>query len=374
MGELIETLTDPRVTAEAAIKRERVRAWLDRKGLDGVILSRRDTFAWITCGGDSRVVSASETGVGHIVITRDAQYLVAYYMDAERMLTDQAPGQGYERVTVYWYEGDERERAKALAGKKVGADTVYAGTEYIYDEIKEMQWPLTDIELERTRWLGRQENELLVKVFSEVQPGMSEKDILKMVHCEIVQRGMDLIVPIVGSDERIFKYRHILATDKVLERYLLLGPVVRRWGLHALVSRTAYFGEPPAEVQKAFNVVATIEARLISSLRAGLPFKTILEWQKSWYAELGFPDGWTFHFQGGPTGYALVDCGQNQTDHTVCCPQAFSWFTTARGGKVEELAVLTEQGPEIASMGPGWPTVDIDTEQGKFTVPGMLIR
>ena len=374
MIEPVMTMNDPRVIAEAANKRAQVQTWLEQKGLDGVILSRRNSFAWVTCGGDNKVSNYTEVGAGHIVITRNKHYLVAYYMDAERLLNEQVAEQGYELVPLHWFDGDERGRAKALAGKQPGADTLFPGTQFVLEDIMDMQWPLSDLELERTRWLGRQENEILHKIFTLVQPGMTELEIGQMLTCEIVHRGLEVDVPIVGSDERIHKYRHVLATDKKLERYLLLGPVIRRWGLHAMVSRSLHFGEPPADVQKAFMAAATIEGRIITSLKEGLKFKTILEHQKAWYEELGIERGWTYHFQGGPIGYTLVDAGRNQTEKVVQAPQPFSWWTTVKGAKVEELTILTKDGPEIASLDNGWPLETVDTEAGPIAVPGMMIR
>lgn len=374
MSEVVVGQSDPRIVEAAALKREKVRAWLKASGLDGVIISRRDNFAWVTCGGDNRVINSSEVGVGHIVITQDKHYLVSYYMDSDRLMEDQVPGQGYEQVIMYWYEGDERLRAKELAGRRVGADTIVPGTKFVGEEVMVLQWPLNDIEVACIRWVGRQVGEVLEKLLREVEPGMTEREIANQLHIEIINRGMDLDVSIVGSDERIRKHRHVLATNKVLERYLLLGPVARRWGLYALVSRSVHFGKPSEEVQKAFLAAATIEGRVISSLREGLKFSEILEKQKAWYEELGVHEGWKYHFQGGPTGYVLVDVHRNQTDKAVQVPQPFSWFTTVKGAKVEELTLLTEDGVEIASLGDNWPTIEVDTEAGPFTVPGMLIR
>lgn len=374
MSEVIEDQSDLRIVEAAALKREKVRAWLKESGLDGVIISRRDNFAWITCGGDNRVINSSEVGVGHIVITQNKHYLVSYYMDSDRLMEDQVPGQGYEQVTMYWYEGDERLRAKELAGKSVGADTIIPGTKFVGEEIMDLQWPLNDIEVTRIRWVGRQVGEVLENLLRKVEPGMTEREIANQLHIEIINRGMDLDVSIVGSDERIHKHRHVLATNKLLRRYLLLGPVASRWGLHALVSRSVHFGEPSEEVKKAFLAAATIEGRVISSLREGLKFSEILEKQKAWYEELGIHEGWKYHFQGGPTGYVLVDVHRNQTNKAVQVPQAFSWFTTVKGAKVEELTLLTEEGVEIASLGDNWPTIEVDTETGPFAVPGMLIR
>jgi Xaa-Pro aminopeptidase len=374
MNILIENLSDTQVVQDASAKRERVRAWLDRRGLDGVILSRADNFAWITSGGNNKVIEDLDSGVGHLVITRDHQYLVAFYMDAERLWEEQAAGQGYELVCKFWHEGDERAWAKRLAGKKVGADTLFPGTEYVNQEIVNLQWPMTDLDLMRTRWLGKQQGEVLEKIFQQVEPGMTENEISQQLALEFIRRDIKIDVPIVGSDERIIKYRHVLATDKKIDRYLLLGPVISRWGLHSLCSRSLHFGEPPTEIARAFQAAATIEGRIFAELREGLEFSKILELQKRWYAELGYPDGWNYHFQGGPTGYVLVDVGQNQTDNVIRAPQPYSWFTTIRGAKVEELSILTAAGIEIASLGENWPTICVETEKGLMTVPGMLVR
>jgi len=57
MTELITAQSDPRIIEAAAAKREQVRFWLKATGQDGVIISRRDNFAWLTCGGDNRVIN-----------------------------------------------------------------------------------------------------------------------------------------------------------------------------------------------------------------------------------------------------------------------------------------------------------------------------
>lgn len=374
MIQVAETKIETGIAQDAAYKRVLVREWMASRGLDGVILSRADNFAWITSGGNSRVIEDGDGGVGYIVITRDKQYLVSLYMDAERLWEEQVPGQGYELVTLFWHQGSESQKALELAGKRVGSDTPLPGAENINQEIVNLQWPLTDLELHRMRWLGKQQGEVLEKLLCSVEPGMTESEIEKQMLIDFTSRSINVNVAIVGSDERITKYRHVLATDKKVERYLLLGPVISRWGLHSLCSRSVHFGEPPAEVQKAFRAAATIEGRIFSELKEGLKFSAILTKQKAWYDELGYKDGWIYHFQGGPTGYVIVDAGQNQTDNVIKTPQPYSWFTTIRGAKVEELSILTKDGVEIASFVGQWPTVEVETNKGLYRVPGMLIR
>lgn len=69
------------------------------------------------------MVFNSNMGSGTLVITRDKAYLVAHSMDAQRLLAEQAAGQDYELVVMRWYEGDVRQKALELAGKKVASDT-----------------------------------------------------------------------------------------------------------------------------------------------------------------------------------------------------------------------------------------------------------
>ncbi len=367
-------MDDPRVIADAELKRQRVRAWLAREGLDGVVISRREHFAWLTSGGDSHVLKNSEIGVGHLVVTRDRQYLLAHSMDAARLAEEQVSGQDYELVILHWFDGDPRLAARKLAGERLAADTPLPGAVDASQALAYLHDPLTPLELDRCRWLGNAISEILENAAQEAKPGQTELEIARFLSGACVERGIDLDVLIVGSDERLRKYRHPLPTDKPVERYVLLHPAARRWGLHANVSRSLYFGDPPAEIQRVYRAAAAIEARVLAALHPGASFAEIFAHQKEWYAELGFPGEWQNHFQGGPTGYVVVDALRNQTDMRVQAGQAFDWFITITGAKVEEFSLLTAGGIELASRGSRWPLIAIPTRAGTVQVPDLWVR
>ena len=52
-------------------KEKRIRNLLQERKLDAVFLSKLSHFAWMTCGGDSHVVMASEMGIATVVITKE---------------------------------------------------------------------------------------------------------------------------------------------------------------------------------------------------------------------------------------------------------------------------------------------------------------
>ena len=111
---------------------------------------------------------------------------------------------------------------------------------------------------------------------------------------------------------------------------------------------------------------------IITGGSRGMRFADILTWQKAWYAELGYPDEWHNHFQGGPTGYVIADATRCLTEKVVQVPQPFEWFITLTGTKVAEVALLTKEKLELVSMGAGWPTMTIETDQGPVILPDLL--
>ena len=363
-----------RIRTDAAFKRKKVREYLRRSNLDGLLISTREHFAWVTGGGDSHVVFNSNVGFGTLVITRDKAYLVAQSMDAQRLLAEQADGQDYELVIMRWYDGDVRQKALELAGKKIGSDTDFPGTLNVYNDLVDMHYPLTELEMERTRWLAAETDRLYTRFAETVQPGQTEQEIAARFHAAHLAAGMQVDVLIVGSDERCFQYRHPIPTAKKLERYLMLHTAARRWGLHCNLTRFIHFGEPSAQIRKVYDAAAAVEARVFRMLEPGLPFADILKAQKEWYAEQGFPEEWRNHFQGGPTGYVIVDAGRCLTDKVVQINQPYEWFITVTGTKMGELSLMGEAGLEIASFASStWPGLEVSTDQGSLVVPDLLV-
>ncbi len=368
--------TPSEVLADAAAKVGRAREYMTREGLEALVIGRQDNFAWLTAGGDGRVVTTSELSFAYLVVTRDRQWLVSPATDGQRFLDEQVAGQGYELVNVLWHEGSPAERVLDLTrGLRTGADVPLAGARLLGRELVDLHYPLSGLDLRRCRWIGRATSAILTRVAAEIQPGMSEADIAARLLHEYALAGMTLDVLILGTDERIYRYRHPLPTGKALERYALLHPAARRWGLHANVTRLVHFGPPPGTIARAFDAAVTIAGHVATLLAPGVRFADVLAEQKRLYAELGYPDEWHRHFQGGITGYTLVDAGRCLDPAAqVALRQAFDYFITVTGAKVEELMLLTEAGVEVASLAEGWSVRRVETPRGEVVMPDMLVR
>jgi len=285
------------IIEDAEVKKDRVRKYLKEKQLEGVLITTREQFSWVTSGGDNHVIRSSNLGFGCIVLTAKKAYLVAHSMDADRLMEEQMHGQGYELVALRWYEGDIRIKALELAGNQVGSDTDLSGSLNIYNDLVDLHYPMTNLELKRLRWLATVTDDIFCTIARAVRPGQTEVDIANKLQCAHINAGLDVDVLIVGSDERCFKYRHPLPTEKSLRNYLMLHTVARRWGLHCNLTRFVHFGEPPNQIRGIYNSAVYIESQVLQSLSPGVRFADILEWQKKWYAEKGYPKEWQKHFQ-----------------------------------------------------------------------------
>jgi Xaa-Pro dipeptidase len=364
---------DSRVRALAEKRVDLLRGWLESRGYDGILISRRDNFAWLTVGGDNHVLKPTEIGVGHLLITGDQKYLLAYTMDGERILTEEVPGQGYQLETVRWHDDEPRLRAIALAGKRVAADTPLPGTVDCSLELSRMHTPFDELERDRYRWLAHQTGLVLEKVARTIRPGLTEQEIARRITFELMAMEMDVDVLLVGSDERVERIRHVVPSSKTIERYVLFNPTARRWGLHANISRAVSFGQPKENLRRAFNTVMEIQSKILAKLEPGLPYSDLLDSQKLWYAEAGYAEEWHRHFQGGTTGYIISDAGLGLTNETIKDNQAFDYFVTLPGVMVEELVLLWNGQLQVASRGCHWPVKKFSVNDRTFELPELWI-
>lgn len=362
---------------EVKIKEKRIRKYLIENEYDAMILARKDNFAWFTDGGSSNVIVSSVVGFSIIVITKTQKYLVSQVMDGKRIISDELKGIDIEYVPLYWYEKSKEEKAVELAnGKSIISDIPITGARYLPKEIYKLHYPLTDNEIKKLRYLGNSTEEILTKVAMEIKPGMAEHEIEALLLYEYGKENIQCDVLLVGSDERIFNYRHPCPSSKTVNKYVLLHSAARKWGLHANVTRLIYFGDKiPREIQTKYDAVSQIEVAAISMCQPGISFSDILIEQKKMYKNLGYENEWKNHYPGGITGYMVCDAELSFDSKNVTrINEAYDWFITITGTKVEELSISTNKGLEVISVTGKWPTKEYAYNNKKFKLPLILNR
>jgi len=357
-------------------KKDRILSFLDNKKLDAAVIGKPDNFAWFTCGGNNQVVKAWDTGFSYLIISREKNILVSQIMDGPRVIDEELKGLEIEYMPLKW-TGITREEqvAKLIRGRKVISDTPVDGAIYSTRELYSLHYPFTELETRRVRWLAEKTEEILRATADAIIPGITEIETAGMLLGEFGKLGIECEVLLIGSDERIGKYRHPVPADKKIKNFVLLHPATKKWGLHVPMTRMLSFGIQPAETVKKYEAACKIASAAISMCKEGEKITNILDEQMKLYKELGYEEEWGNHFHGGITGYQLVELvTYSNKDAMVILNQPHDWFITLTGVKVEEICLTTEKGIEVITVRGNWPVREHEYRGFVCKMPEILYR
>jgi Xaa-Pro aminopeptidase len=360
---------------EAIEKEERIHRLLAQLGYDSLILARRDNFAWLTCGGRAVVMYTLPSSPVLLVVTPQKKYAVGYTIDLPRTMDDELGGLDYEPVALPTFSKTPEQVAVELAVGRVAADDPSLGMPVIDAAVNKLHEPYTPQEMQRYATACRESGEILRQLADWVEPGMTERRVCAHMWEMYFEQGFEGCCMFVGSDDRIRRYRHAVPSDKPIEQAVLLAPCCSKWGLHTPNSRLVYFGEPPDDIRRRFNAVATMQGSLIASIRPGVPLKSLIDLCLDLFGRLGYPEERTNHYHGGPTGYRPSYPERCQDPDELVKPNmAFAWYCTIAGAKSEEVALVDDHGATLRTVDPSWPMLDIEFQGHRVAVPDILVR
>ena len=226
---------------------------------------------------------------------------------------------------------------------------------------------------ERFRKLSALCAEAMDQVIRSVRPGMTEYHIAGMLADAVQSRGVQPIVNLIGTDERIFRYRHPLPTEKKLDRYAMLILCGRKWGLVTSITRLVHFGHLSDELRRKAEAVAYVDARFIIATRPGRKLCDVFNEATQAYREQGFADEWELHHQGGPAGYEPREFVATPTsDHVVSAGQVFAWNPSITGVKSEDTVLIGMERNEVLTSISGWPMVKVNLDGQEIERPAIL--
>ena len=346
---------------ELDAKRSRLLTWLADGKLEAVYLTRVSNFAWLTGGLEPVVMLSSDRAEG-----RTADHASAILRRVQHDRTPEAP-----RTRTRWRTRGMpftlrrgttgcRSSTSLVRGRRWAADWPLPGGADCSAEIARLRFHLLPEEVDRYRRLGRATGLALERAARQIRPGMSEMEIAGLMAAETMHEGVTPTMLLVGTDERIFRYRHPIPTPRALETYALLAICAWRWGLVASATRLVHFGQLDPELQRKQEACAFVDATFNLSAVIGAAVSDVFHRATMAYADAGFPDEWKKHNQGGSAGYESRDY-----EGTPTCPehvleeQGFAWNPSITGVKSEDTMIVHADGPEFLTTTRDWPTVHV---------------
>lgn len=364
-------------------KLARVRGLLKSRHLAGVLISQIRNFSWLTAGlSDNHIVITSETGPGTLLVMADGRrFLLASQSELPQLSEEGLTELGFTPRGWSWYEDKgPTDRKHALvrelaAGGTIASDTPFYDAPVIDGELAGLRFPLTATEVAKYRWLGRNSAEAVVETCDKLAPGMSEREIEALTADALMRRGIRPTVLLIGTDQRIYRYRHAPPSDARLAHYGMVNICARRWGLVVAMTRFVHFGPVPAELAHKVADAAQVNAALLAHSRPGVTGAELMRHAQDAYARVGWPGEWKLHHQGGPIGYGEREwviwpgATERLTDG-----MAFAYNPTIQGAKIEDTWLSWNGRWENLTATPGWPTVMGRAEGLAFPAPAIRER
>ena len=354
-------------------KQDRIQALLAKHELDALFLQRVSSFAWATCGAASYVNTATTNGEAALLITSSGRYLITNNIEATRLEQEEKlAAQSWEFRVVPWHEAQDTV-AELTRGLRLGADGPYPDATDLSGDLARLRANLTPEEGKRFRALGRLCAEAMDGAVRAVRPGQTEYQIAGLLAHEAESQGVQSIVNLIATDERIFSFRHPLPTERELESYAMLVLCGRRWGLVCSVTRFVHFGRLPDDLRRKAEAVAQIDATFIAATRPGQMLGEIFRSATAAYAEAGFPDEWHLHHQGGSAGYEPREyVATPRSTDVVSVGQVYAWNPSITGTKSEDSILVGEAGNEVLTAIENWPTLPVTVSGQTLARPAIL--
>lgn len=362
--------------AEIAIKLDRMRRLLEEEGLNALALTKHANFSWATAGGKSWVTLYLEAGVTTLVVTREKCYAVTSIIEAPRMREEEKLEElGFEVHYHNWYEDRAAELVAELSGgdiTKVGSDMPLGDAKVIEEKIKPLRYSLTENEVARYQYLGDTLSKALEEYIVTVKPGMTEFEIAGGLAEALWKHNIDPVLYLISADERAYRYRHGVPTDKVLKNHLNISVNGRYKGLITTVTRMVHFGKRDEALVRQFDDTCEIECRSIAAIKVGEDDIAGYYACKKAYEDLGYGDMWALHGQGGAQGYNNRDYGLTETAHRITQEnQCYCFNPVIDGTKTEDAFIATSNGPLFVTKPIHFPVIEKEIGGVVLRKPGL---
>jgi Xaa-Pro aminopeptidase len=173
-------------------------------------------------------------------------------------------------------------------------------------------------------------------------------------------------VSLVGSDERLRRYRHPVPTATPWKHVVMVALCAERDGLVVSLSRIVSAGGPP-DLEKRTRATASVFGALLDATRPGAEAASLYTTAAAAYAAAGFPGEELKHHQGGAIGYRAREWVAHPRSQEVVQPrQAFAWNPTITGTKIEDTALVIDDRIEMLTTTPDWPSIPLGTPERRF--------
>ena len=142
------------------------------------------------------------------------------------------------------------------------------------------------------------------------------------------------------------------------------------------MTRFVSFAPLTAEQKKKQQAVANVDATVNFSTKPGRTLGDMFQVIQKAYADVGYPDQWKLHHQGGSAGYNGREAfAEPDSPIVIRENQAFAWNPSITGVKSEDTILATADGIEfLTGVSKDWPMVTATFDGKTIQRADILVR
>lgn len=357
---------------DVELKQAHVAEFLDREGLDALLLETPANFAWFTSGGDCTRSGGSMTTAA-LFITPTARVVICRNSDTSQVFEYELPGLGFQLKERSWTEPMSEILTDLCRGRQVGSDRCFPRTKNISDSIGELRTPLTSLECQRVRTLGRNVVHAVEATCRSLKAGRLESEIAgevahRMIKHQIIPERIQVL-----ADARGRRHRHWSFDETPVRRWCTILAIGTRWGLNVGVSRTVAFTQLDSLTVASFNHATMLTATAARFSQVGWKFADTMDRVRRIYEKVEEAEEWRHAPVGGVIGYEPAEDMLLPRSDYLIQPQTPMFFHPTVGPAVAGETVLTlPDGFEILTPVENWPTMEVTVKDATVTSPAIL--
>jgi Xaa-Pro aminopeptidase len=344
------------MTSELGQKLSRIRLMMAANNYDAVHLTQLDNVSWVLCGADM-VVSLIDAPIAEVVVTSKQVTVIASSIEQPR-LEEELP-KGVELIYTPWYDAEAKEKVLSdLLGGKVLSDI--PGRGFDTKDFWLLRVPLTIEEIERYRKLSKEASKVFTEGLQLIKPSLTEHQVIGLLAEGLRAKGMQPVVMLAASDDRLERYKHPLPSHNKIEKRFMAVTCVRKHGLITSLTRLVSFGSESSEYKKRYTKLLEVEKTILDYTQHGIIVSEMFRELQAAYAKAGREVAWSEHHQGGPTGYNTRDFIATPTETRMLVDgSAYAWNPSLPGVKVEDTILLLNDKLEVLTEDPRWPLREV---------------
>jgi Xaa-Pro aminopeptidase len=355
-------------------KHRRLAEFLAAHEYDALLLQKPENFAWVTSGGDCTRTGSKEVTAA-LFITPGARVVVCSNIETGQLFDKEVSGLGFQLKERPWFEPKQLLLGDLCRGRKVASDTGFAGTKNVTCSLAPLRSPLTEIECERMRTLGRHVAHAVEATARGLEAGRTEAEIAGEIAHRLTKHQVHPVQLQVQADGRGKLYRHWGFGPDAARRSCVLGAVGSRWGLCAAAVRTVTFGPPEPELVESFRSASMVHATALYFSQADSDLSSILDRARRIYEKCGAADEWRLADQGSVIGYEVCEVPVTpKSAYRIAPGTPLYWHPSVGPALVGDTILVQSGGFEILTPTEAWPNLEISVKDAMLSVPDILQR